>query len=90
MIYTVILSLYALTGAAICAFLVVCCTHTDYMEKHAGKSLDELRDLKLRLTMIPSEKMWIASLATSLFVILFGVVVMIGWPVLLLVLRRMK
>lgn len=90
MVYTIILFLYAAAGAAICGLLIACCKYTDWFESQVGESLDELRDFKAMLSMIPADRAWLASLVIAIFSLAIGATVMIAWPVLLLILRRMK
>ena len=90
MIYTIILWLYAAAGAAICAFLIACFTHTEKMEDIAGEELTNCRQMKEKVRMVHPHKILIVSAVLSLFAVVVGAAVMIAWPVLLLVLRRMK
>ena len=90
MIYTIILCLYGLSGAAICSFLIACFTHTEKMEEIVEEELTNCRQMKDTVRMVPPHKMLIVSAVLSLFAVVVGAAVMIAWPVLLLVLRGMK
>lgn len=90
MVYTIILCLYGLSGAAICALLIACFTHTEKMEEIAGEELTNCRQMKETVRMVPPHKMLIVSALLSLFAVVVGAAVMIAWPALLLVLRGMK
>lgn len=90
MIYTIVITFYLIAGAAICAMLIACFTHTDKMEEIVEEELTNCRQMKERVRMVPPHKMLIVSAALSLFAVVVGAAAMIAWPVLLLVLRGMK
>ena len=81
MIYTIILSLYVMSGAAICIFLIACFTHTEKIEEISGE--DTVR-------MVPPHKALIVSAVLSMFAVIVGAAVMLAWPVLLLILGMKK
>jgi len=90
MIYTIVITIYLLAGAAICAMLIACFTHTEKMEEIVGEDLPQCRQVKENFRIVPPHKMVIVSAALSLFSVVVGATVMIAWPVMLLVLRVMK
>lgn len=90
MVYTIILCLYGLAGAAICLLLIACFTHTERMEEIVKEELTNCRQLKEMVRMVSPHKMLIVSAVLSLFAVVVGAAIMVAWPVLLLVLRGMK
>ena len=90
MVYTIILFLYGLSGAVICALLIACFTHTEKMEKIVEEELTNCRQMKETVRMVPPHKMLIVSAVLSMFAVVVGAAVVIAWPLLLLVLRGMK
>ena len=90
MIYTIILSLYVMSGAAICIFLIACFTHTEKIEEISGEELPQCRRMKETVRMVPPHKALIVSAVLSMFAVIVGAAVMLAWPVLLLILGMKK
>lgn len=90
MIYTIILSLYVMSGIAICLFLIACFTHTEKMEEISGEGLHQCRRMKDTVRMVPPHKVLIVSVVLSVFAVGVGSAVIIAWPVILLILRMKK